>query len=131
MSARRVRPPVSTIRPDELDERLADDDPPFVLDVRPHDAYREGHIQGSHNVPVYDALRSGDETGLRAGLEEVPRDRSVVTVCKVGFVARRATDVLDDEGYEAATLAGGIHGWRGYQTGSLGYRLRSLLWRLF
>ena len=48
----------------------------------------------------------------------------------MGVVAKRATKILDGEGYEAATLLGGMSGWTGYQNGSLVYRLRSLLWRL-
>jgi rhodanese-related sulfurtransferase len=119
---------MSKIRPDELAER-GEDSHPFVLDIRPREDYRNGHIDGSHNLPVYDDLRSGDEQALRDGLGEIPRDRSVVTVCKMGFVAKRATRLLEAEGYEAATLAGGMSGWRGYQNGSLSYRLRSLLWR--
>jgi len=121
---------MSKIRPDELDARL-EMDAPFLLDIRPEQAFRAGHLDGSHNVPVYDDLRSGDEDALRSRLGEVPRDREVVTVCKMGVVAKRATRVLDAEGYDAVTLAGGMSGWRGYQKGSVGYKLRSLLWTLF
>ena len=119
---------MSRIRPDELAES-DDDSQPFVLDIRPSEKYRDGHIDGSHSLPVYDELRSGDEQALRDGLDEIPRDRTVITVCKMGIVAKRATRLLEAEGYEAATLAGGMSGWRGYQNGSLSYRLRSLLWR--
>jgi hypothetical protein len=45
-------------------------------------------------------------------------------------VAKRATSVLRDEGYDAATLLGAMSGWVGYQNGSLSYTLRSLVWRL-
>jgi len=121
---------VTKIRPDELAPRLDGDDP-FLLDIRPAEKYRHGHIDGSHNVPVYDDLRAGDDDALERRLDEIPRDREVVTVCKMGFVAKRATRVLDENGYEAVTLAGGMSGWRGYQNGSLGYRLRSLVWKLF
>ncbi|WP_231185151.1 rhodanese-like domain-containing protein [Haladaptatus sp. DYF46] len=73
------------LRPGELDERLDDPDAPSVLDIRPREAYQSNHIDGSHNLPVYDTT----------------------------------------------TLTGGMSAWRGYRAGSLGYRLRSLLWRLF
>ena len=121
---------MSGIRPDELDARLgsADGDAPFVLDIRPRTAYRRGAIDGSDNVPVYDELRGGDDAALRERLDEVPRDREVVVVCKMGVVARRATRLLVDEGYDANTLLGGMSGWTGYRNGTLGYRLRSLLW---
>ncbi|WP_096394274.1 rhodanese-like domain-containing protein [Halorubrum trapanicum] len=121
---------MSRIRPDELDERLGTDGEPFLLDIRPESDYVSGAIDGSRNVPVYDDLRSGDDAALRRRLDEVPDDREVVTVCKMGIVAKRATRVLDEAGYEASTLAGGMSGWNGYERGSLGYKLRSLWWRL-
>ena len=121
---------MSRIRPAELDERLGTDDEPFLLDVRPASDYERGAIEGSRNVPVYDDLRSGDEAALRRRLDAVPDDREVVTVCKMGIVATRATRVLDEAGYEASTLSGGMSGWNGYERGSLGYKLRSIWWRL-
>lgn len=122
---------MSTIRPDDLHERLESGaDEPFLLDIRPEPAFGGGAIDGSLNVPVYDDLRSGDDSALRDRLDEVPRGRDVVVVCKMGIVAKRATRVLDEEGYDAVTLRGGMSGWRGYQNGSLSYRVRSLLWKL-
>ena len=123
---------MSRIRPTELDDRLdsPSGDAPFLLDIRPETAFESGAIEGSHNVPVYDDLRQGDESALRDRLDDVPTDGDVVVVCKMGIVAKEATRVLEAEGYDAATLLGGMSGWRGYQNGSLGYRLRSLLWRL-
>jgi len=120
---------MSTIYPDELDERLGGD-APFVLDIRPRVAYQSGSIEGSHNVPVYDDLSSGDEAAFRAAFDDLPPDTDIVVVCKMGIVAKRATRILADEGYEASTLAGGMSGWNGYQSGSIGYKLRSLLWSL-
>jgi rhodanese-related sulfurtransferase len=122
---------MATTRPEELDERLGGDRAPFVLDIRPEATYRRDAIDGSHNVPVYTEVRSGDDDALRAHLDEIPRGRDVVVVCKMGIVAKRATSILESEGYDATTLAGGMSGWNGYQNGSISYKLRSLLWRLF
>jgi rhodanese-related sulfurtransferase len=123
---------MSGIRPEELEDRLGSSsgEEPFLLDIRPESAFESGAIDRSHNVPVYDDLRRGDESALRDRLGDVPVDRDVVVVCKMGVVARRATSVLREEGYDASTLLGGMSGWTGYQNGSLGYRLRSLLWSL-
>jgi len=121
---------MSRIRPDELQDRFDAGSDPFVLDIRPESNYEAGAIDGSHSIPVYGDLQSGDESTLRARLSRIPADREVVVVCKMGVVAKRATSVLVDEGYEAKTLAGGMSGWRGYLKGSLGYKLRSLLWKL-
>lgn len=122
---------MSSIRPDELADRLDSGVDPFVLDIRPESAFRDNAIDDSHNVPVYTALQSGDESALRAHLDEIPTDREVVVVCKMGVVAKRATSLLREEGYDAATLLGGMSGWRGYHNGSLGYKLRSVVWKLF
>ncbi|CAI48291.1 rhodanese domain protein [Natronomonas pharaonis DSM 2160] len=120
---------MDAIRPPELQRRLESSDPPVILDIRPREAYQQSAIEGSHNVPVYDDLRSGNEGSLRDRLDEVP-DGEVVVVCKQGIVAKRATELLRDAGREAETLAGGMGGWRGYRNGTFGYKLRSLLWRL-
>ncbi|KAB1185176.1 MULTISPECIES: rhodanese-like domain-containing protein [Haloferax] len=122
---------MAKIRPDELDDRLDAGTAPFVLDIRPKDHYRRGAIEGSYNAPVYEDVRSGDESSLRRHLDDIPRERDVVVVCKMGIVAKRATSILQSEGYDATTLAGGMSGWNGYQNGSLTYKIRSLLWRFF
>jgi rhodanese-related sulfurtransferase len=122
---------MTRIRPAELDARLASGgDEPFVLDIRPRESYRAGAIDNSHNVAVYTELRRGNEAALRDQLDALPQEGEIVVVCKMGIVAKRATSVLREEGYDASTLLGGMSGWRGYQNGSLGYRLRSLLWTL-
>ncbi|MWV41588.1 rhodanese-like domain-containing protein [Natrialba sp. INN-245] len=118
---------MSKIGPEQLETELSSEEPPYVLDVRPREAYQREHIDGSHNVPVYHDLRRGDEAEFRRTLSDVPADTTVVTVCKAGIVARKATTILEDEGYDAVTLAGGQRRWNGYQNGSFGYRLRSAL----
>ncbi|NGM68450.1 rhodanese-like domain-containing protein [Natronolimnobius sp. AArcel1] len=118
---------MSTIGPEQFEDQLSSDDSPYVLDIRPRETYQRDHIEGSYNIPVYNDLRNGDEEALREELSDVPSDATVVTVCKAGIVARKATAVLEEEGYDAVTLAGGQRRWNGYQNGSLGYRLRSAL----
>ena len=116
---------MSKIRPPELEERLSGRDRPVVLDIRPRKDYQREHIEESRNVAVYGDLRSGNRDALRKKLDNVPSDRDVVTVCKAGVVAKKATKVLEEEGYDAQTLAGGMRGWNGYQNGTIGYRLSS------
>ncbi len=118
---------MSGIDPEALDERLTREDSLYVLDVRPEDDFRSGHIDGSQNAPVYDDLRSGDTEALDRYIDGIPRNVEVVTVCKAGVVARRATARLEERGYEASTLSGGIRRWRGYRSDSLTFRFSSLL----
>lgn len=58
------------ISPQELYAELPTIAAPFVIDVRPHEAYAAGHIPGAHHIPV---------DTLAARLGEIPRDRPLVT----------------------------------------------------
>jgi rhodanese-related sulfurtransferase len=57
------------ISPQELYAQLAKAAAPFVIDVRPLEAYTAGHIPVAHHIP-------GAE--LEARLDEIPRDRPIV-----------------------------------------------------
>jgi rhodanese-related sulfurtransferase len=119
------------IQPADLADRLSEPNGgPLLLDIRPAADYRAGAIDGSQNVPVYEDLGRGDDEPLRAELDAIPADRDVVVICKQGIVAKRATSILRDAGYDAQTLRGGMSAWRGYERNSLSYRLRRLYWRL-
>ena len=76
---------------------------PFILDVREPWEYDAGHVPGAVLIPQADlALR----------LDEVPRDREILTVCASGMRSRRAGLFLKKMGYErVANLEGGTNGW--------------------
>ncbi len=84
-------------RPEQLEAELSSE-PPYVLDVRPREAYQREHIDGSHNVPVYHDLRGGDEAEFRRTLSDVRPIRPLSRSVKAGIVARKATTILEDEG---------------------------------
>ncbi|MEE6209248.1 rhodanese-like domain-containing protein [Salarchaeum sp. III] len=117
---------MSSIGPSQLDDRRSDDDV-FVLDIRPEQEYRENHISGSTNAPVYRDLQQGRLEALDSHLDRIPDDTEVVTVCKAGIVARKATEYLEDAGYTATTLTGGFTGWRQYERNTVLYRIASFL----
>jgi len=117
---------MSSIGPSQLDNRLSDGDV-FVLDIRPEQEYRENHISGSTNAPVYRDLQQGRLEALDTYLDRIPDDAEVVTVCKAGIVARKATEYLEDADYTATTLTGGYTGWRQYERNTVLYRIASLL----
>ncbi len=73
-----------------------------VLDVREHDEWAAGRIEGSHHIPL-------GELQVRAG--ELDRDRPVVTVCRSGGRAGKASELLAGNGLAAHTMTGGITQW--------------------
>ncbi len=80
-----------------------------VLDVRPEDEYRAGHIPGALPVPLGE---------LERHLAELPRDREVVAYCRGPYcvLAVRALELLHARGFRARRLDGGLPDWE-----TLGY----------
>ncbi|QLG62293.1 MBL fold metallo-hydrolase [Halorarum salinum] len=99
-----------TMSPEEVAARRDDGDL-FVLDVRNRDDYEEWQIEGSYNVPIYDELLDEDFTGLKASLDEVPKDTEIAAVCVGGVTSARAASFLRDRGYDAKSMEDGMGGW--------------------
>lgn len=77
----------------------------FVLDVRqPAEFTGElGHVPGAALLPLGE---------LRGRLDEIPRDRPVITVCRSGARSAQASLILEKAGYpRVANLAGGMLRW--------------------
>jgi rhodanese-related sulfurtransferase/DNA-binding transcriptional ArsR family regulator len=76
-----------------------------VLDVRPGDEFRAGHIPGARSVPL-------DE--LRHTLRSIPRDQEIVAYCRGPYcvLALEAVELLQAEGYRAVRLEDGVADWR-------------------
>lgn len=88
-----------------LQERLATDDAPRVLDVRTPAEFETAHIPGAYNVPL-DTLRE-HRTELRRHLDE-----DVVLVCRSGARAAQAEEALAGVGLPGLrVLDGGMVAW--------------------
>ncbi len=76
---------------------------PLLVDVRTIEEFSRGAIPNAINVPV-------DE--LRQRLNELPKDREIVTYCQVGQRGYLATRILGQLGYDATNLSGGYKTYR-------------------
>jgi rhodanese-related sulfurtransferase len=76
-----------------------------VLDVRPVEEYRAGHIPGALSVPV---------GKLKARLKELPKGREIVAYCRGPFcvMATEAVELLRKKGFKAQRLEHGVADWR-------------------
>ena len=100
------------IGPEELRQRLQEGDV-MVLDVRPTEEYRAGHIPGALSIPIDD---------LEARLAELPRRRESVAYCRGPYcvMALDAVTLLREHGFVAHRLEQGILDWRarGWRVGT-------------
>ncbi|MFL0504052.1 rhodanese-like domain-containing protein [Kocuria rhizophila] len=74
-----------------------------VLDVREDFEVAEGMIPGAVHIPMGQ---------LGARLAELEKDRPVIVVCRSGNRSARVAEALNDAGYTADTMAGGMTAWQ-------------------
>jgi rhodanese-related sulfurtransferase len=76
-----------------------------VLDVRPVDEYRAGHIPGAISVPL---------DHLKEILAKLPADQEVVAYCRGPYcvLAVKAVEVLRNKGFNAIRLEESVQDWR-------------------
>jgi glyoxylase-like metal-dependent hydrolase (beta-lactamase superfamily II)/rhodanese-related sulfurtransferase len=80
-----------------------------ILDIRPMQERAEWFIPQSIHLDAYDKLKSKDTTALQ-GLY-LDKSIPVVTVCAGGKTSMIAADMLQQKGYNAFSLQGGMKGW--------------------
>lgn len=76
-----------------------------VLDVRPSEEYRAGHIPGAVSIPVGE---------LKARFKELPKNREVVAYCRGPYCvfAVEAVELLRRKGFKAHRMEEGVIEWR-------------------
>ena len=99
------------IDPEELKKKIDNNENIFLLDVRTPQEYEAWRISyENHNnpklIPV-DRLFMKDPTLL----EEIPKDKEIVTVCAHGNRSMIAAKILTQLGYSVKSVKGGMAGW--------------------
>ena len=91
------------ITPVDLKMKLDAGEAPFILDVREPNEYQINRIEGSTLIPLGELPRR---------YQELPRDREIVTQCKMGGRSAKAQDFLKSVGFtNVKNLKGGILEW--------------------
>lgn len=80
----------------------------MVIDVRPPEEYRAGHIPGALNVPISE---------LPARLKKLPQGQAVVAYCRGPYcvLAFQAVEQLRQAGFNARRLEDGFPEWKAGQ----------------
>jgi len=78
-----------------------------VLDVRPVEEYRSGHIPGAISIPLKE---------IEGRLDELPRDQEIVAYCRGPHcvLAVEAVEILHSKGFHAIRLEDGVQDWRAH-----------------
>ncbi len=73
-----------------------------ILDVREDYEWEAGHVDGAVHIPL-------DQ--LPARLEELDPDTDLNVICRTGGRSFRATTWLNENGYSAFNVVGGMGAW--------------------
>lgn len=99
-----TNPTIPHVTPQEVEARLGSEPDLLILDVREPHEHAQGHIPGCRLIPLGE---------LAQRLEELPKDREIIVVCRSGGRSAHATQHLLAMGHRAANMAGGMLGWTG------------------
>lgn len=80
---------------EDLDNLTSED---FLLDVRTPAEYEEGTIGDAVNYEV---------DGLRDHLQDLPKDKNIIIICRTAMRAHVAQQILEQKGYKTKNLIGG------------------------
>lgn len=70
----------------------------FLLDVRDADEFKRSRIDGAVNIPLSE---------LRSRIDELPKDREIMTYCLIGQRSYYANRILVQNGFKAKNISGG------------------------
>ena len=107
---------VTEIMPWDLDEKLKQNNPPLILDVRETLEFENMHIQASFNIPrgILEIACDYDNEKNAPNLV-CARKQEVVVVCGSGKRSIMAANSMKQMGYEKIySLKTGIKGWNDY-----------------
>jgi rhodanese-related sulfurtransferase len=98
------RDEMEPVRLDELRRRVREGDI-TIIDVRPKEEFRAGHIPGALSIPVAE---------LKRRLSEIPKKREVVAYCRGPYCVYsvEAVGILRKHGYRARRADEGLPDWR-------------------
>ena len=84
-------------------EELRHRDDVVVIDVREDFEYNDGHIPGATLVPLGQVPNR---------LDEIPKDKTVIAVCRSGNRSSQATNFLRQQGFDNVhNMTGGMNAW--------------------
>lgn len=87
-------------------ERFRIEKKAILVDIRPRDAYREGHWEGAINYP------EGEIEDYRKVLQ---KRRPIILYCQHGGSSMQLARALGKAGYEVGTVIGGFESMKKYK----------------
>ncbi|AXI00846.1 MBL fold metallo-hydrolase [Sporosarcina sp. PTS2304] len=99
-----------TVQAGEVAKKVMAKQSLFILDVRNQDSFEDWKIEGEQvrhlNVPYFELL-----DGAEGIADQLPKDQEILVVCAKEGSSIMVAEILEEEGYDVAYLAGGMKAW--------------------
>ncbi|MCP3027294.1 MBL fold metallo-hydrolase [Halobacillus sp. A5] len=104
---------VNPMTAQQVTQKIVNNEPLFILDVRNEDAFQDWKIEGKKvtylNIPYFDLL-----DGVEEILDQLPADREILVVCAKEGSSVMVAEMLSEEGKDVFYLQGGMKSWSEY-----------------
>jgi len=97
------------IEPATLKQKIDRGEDIFILDVRTPEEYEAWKISYDKHKDL--SLIPIDQLSSQQALNQIPRDKEIVTVCSHGYRSMMAAEFLTELGYNVRSVKGGMSGW--------------------
>lgn len=95
---------MKTITPSEVAKKLAEGQALSLIDVREPEEIASGKISTAKEIPL---------GTLPKNLNELDKDKEYIMVCRSGNRSGQATQYLEEQGFQAVNMEGGMLAWDG------------------
>lgn len=100
---------IKAINTETLRDWLETEKEVSIIDIRPIQERAEWYIPQSIHISAYDKLKANDKSAFQ-GLH-LEKNIPVVVICAGGKTSLIGTEILQNQGFDAYSLEGGMRGW--------------------
>lgn len=107
---------VKKITPEELFQKMENQENILLLDVRAEEKYNDFHIKSSSikNLNIYKSDIFKLEDNNEEVIHSLPKDKEIIVTCTTGNSATKCANILSGREYNVVILDGGITAWKEY-----------------
>lgn len=88
--------------PQEVAARLNHGEKLNMLDVREHEEWAGGHVEGAKHIPLGQ---------LAQRLDELDPSQETIVICRSGSRSGLACELLSEKGFDVVNMTGGLSNW--------------------
>jgi len=110
----KIKMTIKKISPEELFERMNNQEKLVLLDVRAEEKYNDYHIEHSSIENLN--INKNDIFNLVENKEDaitlLPNKKEIIVTCTTGNSATKCATILSEKEYDVTVLEGGITAWK-------------------